>query len=294
MDYNLIFECRFGSHLYGTNTPESDEDFRGVCIPYLNVWLSPFSNFEQQEFSGEDKTYYGLKKFFQLASQCNPNIVELLFVPPELTLKEKLQWKYIQEDRYLFLSQKCRFTFSGYADAQLKRIKLHRLWLLNPPKKEPVRSDFGLKDSPECGMEKIENLIHVPEEFIKPGWKEYALAEKSYHSAREYWNKYMDWSKNRNPKRKDIENKFGYDTKHASHLYRLLTEAEELLSTGLITLPRPDREILLEIRGGLFSYDELIEIGNRFKEVVDSIETKLPQKPDIKSLEQLYFKVLFI
>jgi predicted nucleotidyltransferase len=29
----LIVEMRFGSHLYGTATPESDLDFKGVYLP---------------------------------------------------------------------------------------------------------------------------------------------------------------------------------------------------------------------------------------------------------------------
>ena len=30
---NRILEIRSGSHLYGTNTPESDEDFVGIFMP---------------------------------------------------------------------------------------------------------------------------------------------------------------------------------------------------------------------------------------------------------------------
>jgi hypothetical protein len=50
----------------------------------------------------------------------------------------------IWERRSLFLSQKVRATYLGYAMAQLKRIKTHRSWLLNPPRKKPMREDFDL------------------------------------------------------------------------------------------------------------------------------------------------------
>ena len=30
---NLIVKMVFGSHLYGTNTPQSDKDFKGVFMP---------------------------------------------------------------------------------------------------------------------------------------------------------------------------------------------------------------------------------------------------------------------
>ena len=34
-----ILLTRTGSHAYGTNTPESDEDYRGVCIPPPEYYL---------------------------------------------------------------------------------------------------------------------------------------------------------------------------------------------------------------------------------------------------------------
>lgn len=43
-----------------------------------------------------------------------------------------------------FLSTKARFTFAGYAHAQLKRIKTHRKYLLNPPTHLPTREEYGI------------------------------------------------------------------------------------------------------------------------------------------------------
>ena len=39
-DLNILFLCKFGSHLYGTNTPESDEDFKGVYLPTLEQCIT--------------------------------------------------------------------------------------------------------------------------------------------------------------------------------------------------------------------------------------------------------------
>lgn len=284
----LIFECYAGSHLYGTNTPESDIDIRGVILPYLSTLLDPFTNFEQQEFPNEDKVHFSLRKFFQLAENSNPNIVELLFVPESKTIISSPEWNKIIENRYIFISQVCRYSFSGYADAQLKRIKLHRSWILNPPKKEPIRSDYGLKDSPLFGSEKLQNLIHSPIECIKEEYREYALAEQSYHSARENWNKYINWKQTRNPKRYAIEEKYHLDLKMAMHLYRLLSECKELLETGNITLPRPDKDFLLEVRNGKFTYDELMIESENVINTINSVQSSLPKKPDIKKITELF------
>lgn len=291
MDYRLLMECYTGSHLYGTNLPDSDIDIRGVCLPSIRDLIHPFQNFEQKEFPGEDKVHYSLKKFFQLAESCNPTIIELLFVPDEKKILTTDKWKIVEENREIFLSQVAKHSFVGYATQQLKRIKLHRSWLLNPPKKEPVRSDYGLKDSPEFGLEKVQVLIHAPVECIKEEWREYALAEKSYHDARDHWNQYENWRKTRNPKRFAIEEKYHYDCKHGMHLYRLLSEAKELLTTKNIILPRPDAKFLLQIRNGILSYDELVETGERFQQEIDSIETDLPKKPNKEKILDLFYRM---
>jgi len=45
-----------------------------------------------------------------------------------------------------------------------------------------------------------------------------------------------------------LEAKFGFDTKHAMHLIRLLRMAREILETGVVHVKRPDAEELSAIR----------------------------------------------
>ena len=54
-----------------------------------------------------------------------------------------------------FLSKRAKYSFAGYAIAQLKRIKTHRKHILNPPSKAPDRRDFGLKPSPEVSGDQL-------------------------------------------------------------------------------------------------------------------------------------------
>src|SRR5262249_25970026 len=48
---------------------------------------------------------------------------------------------------------------------------------------------------------------------------------------------------------------YGYDTKAAMHGLRLLYECKELMQTGRITLPRPEKEILIEVRSGAWTFE---------------------------------------
>lgn len=144
-----IFECLAGSHAYGTNTPESDVDIRGVCCPtdlsyYIGMGIKRFEQQEKGWPEGEDKVIYDLRKIVNLMADNNPNCLELLFTDPRYFLTIKPEWEVFIENRDLFLSKKVRYSYAGYAHAQLKRIKRHRNYLLNPPTHKPERSEFGL------------------------------------------------------------------------------------------------------------------------------------------------------
>ena len=47
--FKVIFKAITGSHLYGTNMPESDKDVRGVFIPTEEFYLGFLENVEQVE-----------------------------------------------------------------------------------------------------------------------------------------------------------------------------------------------------------------------------------------------------
>jgi len=50
--------------------------------------------------------------------------------------------------------------------------------------------------------------------------------------------------------RREIADELGFDLKFASHAFRLASQGAELLRTGRITFPRPDREHLAAVRYG--------------------------------------------
>lgn len=146
-----ILLVKHGSHAYGLATPESDLDLKGVCIEPLEYHFGYLNHFEQSERYANkghphDEVVYSLKKFIKLATDCNPNIIEVLFTSQEDHVKVDAFGERLIDYRYNFLSKKAKHTFSGYAHAQLARIKNHRAWLLNPPTREPVRSDYGLPE----------------------------------------------------------------------------------------------------------------------------------------------------
>ena len=96
----------------------------------------------------------------------------------------------------------------------------------------------------------------------------------------------------KNIHRAELEKQHGYDTKYAMHVIRLYGEAKELMETGRITLPRPNREELVEIRKGKYRLSEIGEIGAQLEaEALAAGErSPLPGKVDRKAISELITK----
>ena len=77
----VLFSLLSGSHAYGTATPESDEDLRGVVMPKPEeiLGLDRFELLEKKH--GEDVVMYSLHMFIRLlVIKGNPNVHEWLWV----------------------------------------------------------------------------------------------------------------------------------------------------------------------------------------------------------------------
>lgn len=293
-----ILRVVHGSYAYGTNVPTSDRDVKGVCIEPMSHRLGFLHSFEQFERAASkghdtDEVIYALWKFAKLASDCNPNIIEVLHVDDSDVFEMDDFGAELRHHRYAFLSRKAKFTFSGYAHAQLKRIKTHRAWLLNPPVAPPTRKEFGLSEATKLTTSELGAFeasvaqgmdIELPKDVLT-----LFVKEKQYASAKMHFDQYVNWTKTRNPARSALEAKYGYDTKHGMHLLRLMRMCVEILKTGHVYVRRPDAAELLTVRNGGWEYDRLIEEAERLQALCDELyETSMLQhEPDRAFLDNL-------
>lgn len=351
MDFDIdkctIFRTLSGSRLYGTSDEHSDYDYRGVCIPPEKYWWGFNSKFGQYAPSHEDVCIYGLQKFAALATQNNPNVIELLWVPSEYWEVGTAWWEVLVDKRDLFLSKRCYHSFSGYAHSQLRRMRNHREWLLKGEMEKPTRQAFGLKESREVPTDLItaanelinrhlqqfsveEELSKLPKEDASglrmAIWKflENTLAltrmeiedgmwdsagqvlgyddnlmellrkERAYQRARKDYKSWLHWMKERNPRRKEAEERHGYDTKHAVHLVRLLLMCKEILTEHTMAVVRPDAEtVLMPIKRGEWSYEKLMEFEQTTNEELAELykSSTLQAKPKHARIETLAMHV---
>lgn len=298
LEKHTILAALAGSHAYGTNIETSDIDVRGVCIPPKEYFFLASHNFEHaQQIEPVDLVVFGIHKWMTAAAKCNPNFLELVFTDPKHWITHKELGFKLYDNRFLFLSQLAKQTFSGYAISQLKRIKTHRAWLLNPPKKAPERADYGLegvKKMSASEMGAFDALERREVDFeISQGAQALLLAEKQYQAAVTQYKQYKTWEKSRNATRFELEAKFGYDTKHAMHLVRLLRMAEEIITEGQLRVHREDAKELLEIREGSWKYDDLMKWAEEKAEFIKKTEAPLlPAKPDQEKLDTLCMELV--
>lgn len=90
-------------------------------------------------------------------------------------------------------------------------------------------------------------------------------------------------------KRKTLVRKFGYDTKNAAHMIRLLRMGIEFLSTGELQVERPDASEIVGIKSGYWSLEEVEAEAARLFSAIDNalIHSKLPDKPDRDRISDL-------
>ena len=156
-------------------------------------------------------------------------------------------------------------------------------------------AQVGLFDTAQAGIPDeawpvIQKITGAPKEFVRIMQK-----ERQYRAARQHWKSYLGWQETRNPKRKVLEAKCGYDCKFALHIARLMIQGREILEQGTLTVrvPSPAREWLMHIRAGHMSFEELEAwFKKEQKEMSAAAErSSLPWGPDRVKAEELLIEI---
>lgn len=128
-----------GSYMYGINTPTSDKDIYGWCIPPKEMvfhideipgfgtqkkrfeqYLEPHIEYQREEY---DFSVFSVVKFFHLCLDNNPNVIETLFAPVDCVLHSTKLGNLVRERRKEFLHKGIYPKLKGYSYSQLSKMQ---------------------------------------------------------------------------------------------------------------------------------------------------------------------------
>ena len=129
----LVFEVIAGSRSYGLDTATSDTDIKGVFVLPKDMFYG-LEYTAQVNNETNDIVYYELKRFMELLSKNNPNILEMLHVPEKCVLQKHPVMDMLQPE--MFLSKLCEQSFANYAFTQIKKAYGLEKKIVNPVAEE--------------------------------------------------------------------------------------------------------------------------------------------------------------
>lgn len=304
----LIIKSIFGSHLYGTNTENSDTDYKGIYLPSKkDCYLNNVKNTIQTKTNNDgknskddiDEEIFSLQYFMKLAINGEMIVLDLLHTPDNLIIQSSDIWKELRNNRSKFYSKNMA-GYLGYIRKQTLQygIKGERLLVieellkfLNTHNQEnkllsvwndlPINQYCKYVDNPKekrwrhyecCGKMLQENMtIRYSRDII----------EKLYNSYGE-----------RAQKAKLNE---GVDWKAVSHAFRAGLQLKEILITNDLIYPLKDAKFITDIKTGKYHYLNDC-IGEKLEQLLFDIEelvknSSLPNEVDKQWLDDFILNV---
>jgi len=137
------------------------------------------------------------------------------------------------------------------------------------------------------------HFLFSPLAIRSPAW-DAVLAHKDVFAAKSSATHFLGFADNqlkrmtgergrgKKGQRPALELEFGFDVKAAMHSIRLLYECKEFVTSGHITLPRPEKDLLIRVRTGHYSMDKVLEMARvLFRECEDAQKaSRLPDEID--------------
>lgn len=314
----VIMETKFGSHLYGTSTPASDVDIKGVFIPSAQDILLQRARgvintarpkgFAEKNFAGEVETeMFSLQRFLGLLAEGQLVALDMIFAPPEFYLSPPAPiWSEILANRHRLLCKRST-AFIGYVQKQAAKYGIRgsrvaatrqALDLLN----NAMMNGYSTGEKLETLRPLIEKSIgdfSAIVETTSPAGAKIEMWEvcgrkmpmtASIKNASDIMARlFEEYGK----RALMAEKQEGVDWKALSHAVRVGNEALELLRTGKITFPLINAAHILNIKMGYRPYQD---VAAEIEELVTLVEAAaessiLPADPDLEWIDWFVFRV---
>jgi RNA repair pathway DNA polymerase beta family protein len=310
-----IVKMRFGSHLYGTDTPESDLDLKGVYLPEARDILlqrvqatitsnRPRAAGEKNVAGDVDSEIYSLQRYLDLLAEGQTVALDMLFAPDALMIiPPSSLWRDIQANGHRLVSRRAT-AFVHYCRQQANKygIKGSRVaaarktlaLLITAQERLGNAAKLELIAAPLAELAATTEhvaLVDLPISGDRP-LRHVAVCDRkisfraSLKTAREIAQRLVDEYGQR---ALQAERNEGVDWKALSHAVRVGREALELLQSGRITFPLLYAEHILAIKRGIVRYET---VATEIEQLLEEVEaaaaaSSLPDAPNRSLIEDL-------
>lgn len=318
-----IMKGYFGSHLYGTSTPESDVDFKEIYVPHardiltgnVKEHMSKNTNNTSSKNTKDDVDHelYSLKYFFKLAADGETVALDMLHTPPSLVVKSDLPdvWKYIQDNRSRFYTTNMK-SYLGYVRKQASKygVKGSRLAVLRQALKRSNEWGQYFDNGAVIRLSHMKNVLPVGEfaswvetENEKTGKQTfYNLLDRKFQDTltnKEFNAILVKLEENYGERARKAEANEGIDWKALSHACRGGLQLLEIYKTGDLVYPLQDAPFILDVKLGKHTFKTVQEF---LEDIVVQVEhaseqaakNGMQQKVDMSFwdnfLEQVYLE----
>lgn len=318
-----IMKGYFGSHLYGTSTPESDVDFKEIYVPHardiltgnVKEHMSKNTNNTSSKNTKDDVDHelYSLKYFFKLAADGETVALDMLHTPQSLVVKSDLPdvWKYIQDNRSRFYTTNMK-SYLGYVRKQASKygVKGSRLAVLRQALKRSNEWGQYFDNGAVIRLSHMKNVLPVGEfaswvetENEKTGKQTfYNLLDRKFQDTltnKEFNAILVKLEENYGERARKAEANEGIDWKALSHACRGGLQLLEIYKTGDLVYPLQDAPFILDVKLGKHTFKTVQEF---LEDIVDQVEhaseqaskNGMQQKVDMSFwdgfLEQVYLE----
>jgi len=303
----LVLKTVHGSHLYGTNTPESDVDYKGVFVntDFGDIILGRAAkhcsettgNGRSKNTSSDiDIELFEIKRFIDEVCSGEMIALDMIHTPEDMIVEKGdyfYIWEFIQKNRQKLYSKNMR-AYIGYARKQAAKygLKGTRMAALEEVVKslKPL-SEIGLSSTK---LHSVVNLLPTNEYcFITTGEIKgredqvfYEVLGSKYQLTMPYIEFYKaihdKWDSYGERARMAKENN-GLDWKAISHALRACSQLEEIFTTGNLIYPLSTKDFLIDVKKG--KLDWTTEVQPMLEKAIDDLEksaksSNLPEKVD--------------
>lgn len=310
---NIIVRMEFGSHLYGTATPQSDRDYKGIFLPtkeeiFLNKIPKSISfhskkGSETKNTSDDvDTEIYSLHYFIKLALEGQTVAIDMLHANKEALLEYSPIWEDIVANRSKFYTKSLK-AFVGYALRQSSKYSIKGSRLNTIEKVLEVLKNEGNKKLKDI-WDLLPDLEHT-RKYVddKSGLKIYEVCGKKFQEtvSIDYVIPILEqYYKNYGERAELAKQNLFVDWKAVSHAVRAAFQVRQLLLSNNIIFPLREAPLLLQIKKGELDYTTQVAplLEGLMEEVEDlSAQSNLPLQPDYKfwdewlvdTLEEQYY-----